>query len=68
MSNDERQGCTGVGRTGWHIDGSFQECPYSHSLYHIVSVPSRGDTGTQSGMGVICDQLFTFFSPFFHSI
>ena len=46
VSNDETEGCTGVGRTGWHIDGSFQECPYSHSLYHIISVPTQGDTGT----------------------
>ena len=45
MSNDEHEGSVGVGRTGWHIDGSFQECPYSHSIYHIISVPSRGDTG-----------------------
>lgn len=44
VSNDEHEGCVGVGRTGWHIDGSFQECPYSHSLYHIISVPSHGDT------------------------
>ena len=22
VSNDEREGCTGVGRTGWHIDGA----------------------------------------------
>ena len=42
----------GVGRTGWHIDGSFQERPYSHSLYHIISVPSRGDTG--NGMLIHC--------------
>lgn len=45
VSNDEHEGCVGVGRTGWHIDGSFQECPYSHSIYHIISVPSRGYTG-----------------------
>ena len=34
----------GVGRTGWHIDGSFQEKPFSYSVYHIVSVPSAGAT------------------------
>ena len=44
VSNDQREGCTGVGRTGWHIDGSFQVAPFSYSLYHIVSVPSDGDT------------------------
>ena len=45
VSNSEEDGCTGVGRTGWHIDGSFQSSPFGYSLYHIVSVPSRGDTG-----------------------
>ena len=44
VSNDEQEGCTGVGRTGWHVDGSFQPCPYSHSIYHIISVPLRGAT------------------------
>ncbi len=45
VSNDRNEGCTGVGRTGWHIDGSFQTAPFSYSLYHIVSVPEKGDTG-----------------------
>lgn len=45
VSNDSTEGCTGVGRTGWHIDGSFRECPYAFSIYHMVSIPSRGDTG-----------------------
>ena len=45
VSNSEEDGCTGVGRTGWHIDGSFQSSPFGYSLYHIVSVPSSGDTG-----------------------
>lgn len=44
VSNDPDQGCTGVGRTGWHVDGSFQAAPFSHSLYHIVAAPSRGAT------------------------
>ena len=30
---------TGVGRTGWHIYGSFQPAPFAYSLYHTVSVP-----------------------------
>ena len=25
VSNDRSEGCTNVGRTGWHIDGSFQD-------------------------------------------
>ncbi|RZF38542.1 hypothetical protein LSTR_LSTR006137 [Laodelphax striatellus] len=44
VSNDESEGCTGVGRTGWHIDGSFQPAPFPYSLYHMVSVPKRGAT------------------------
>jgi len=44
VSNDRREGCTNVGRTGWHIDGSFQEAPFSHSLYHIVNVPKESST------------------------
>ena len=29
---------------GWHIDGSFQEKPFSHSIYHIIECPKEGDT------------------------
>lgn len=44
VSNDRNEGCTGVGRTGWHIDGSFQPAPFAYSLYHMVSIPRTGDT------------------------
>jgi len=44
VSNDRSEGCTNVGRTGWHIDGSFQEAPFSHSIYHIISVPTVSAT------------------------
>jgi taurine dioxygenase len=44
VSNDPEEGCTNVGRTGWHIDGSFQEKPFSHSIYHIIDCPSDGAT------------------------
>lgn len=44
VSNDPSQGCTGVGRTGWHVDGSFQPSPFSHALYHIVECPTKGAT------------------------
>lgn len=44
VSNDRTEGCTNVGRTGWHIDGSFQQAPFSHSLYHIISLPKAGTT------------------------
>ena len=30
--------------SGWHIDGSFQEKPFSHSIYHIIECPKEGDT------------------------
>ncbi|XP_063615522.1 uncharacterized protein LOC134788594 isoform X2 [Penaeus indicus] len=36
VSNDRSEGCTNVGRTGWHIDGSFQEAPFAYALYHMV--------------------------------
>jgi alpha-ketoglutarate-dependent taurine dioxygenase len=35
---------TAVGRTGSHIDGSFQPAPFPYSLYHMVCVPLKGDT------------------------
>ncbi|XP_045611748.2 alpha-ketoglutarate-dependent 2,4-dichlorophenoxyacetate dioxygenase isoform X1 [Procambarus clarkii] len=44
VSNDRTEGCTNVGRTGWHIDGSFQEAPFAYSLYHMVHVPTNGPT------------------------
>ncbi|KAG7169150.1 Alpha-ketoglutarate-dependent 2-4-dichlorophenoxyacetate dioxygenase-like [Homarus americanus] len=52
VSNDRTEGCTiqysialsDVGRTGWHIDGSFQEAPFAYALYHMVSVPTNGPT------------------------
>ncbi|XP_032805439.1 3-((Z)-2-isocyanoethenyl)-1H-indole synthase-like isoform X1 [Petromyzon marinus] len=44
VSNDPAEGCTGVGRTGWHIDGSFMHAPFAYSIYHIVRVPKRGAT------------------------
>ena len=45
VSNDENEGCTNVGRTGWHIDGSFMHKPFSFALYHMTSVPKIGSTG-----------------------
>ena len=42
VSNDEQKGCLNVGRTGWHIDGTFLENPYRYSMMHIVSVPKAG--------------------------
>lgn len=45
VSNVESEGCRGVGRTGWHIDGSFQPAPFNYSLYYMHVVPKEGDTG-----------------------
>ncbi|XP_059151579.1 alkylsulfatase-like [Physella acuta] len=44
VSNDEREGCRNVGRSGWHIDGSFMEKPFDYALYHMVAVPKVGST------------------------
>lgn len=45
VSNVEEEGCRNVGRTGWHIDGSFMKKPFCFSLYYMHSVPETGDTG-----------------------
>uniref|UniRef100_A0A1B6K3V1 TauD/TfdA-like domain-containing protein n=2 Tax=Homalodisca liturata TaxID=320908 RepID=A0A1B6K3V1_9HEMI len=44
ISNDPNEGYTGVGRTGWHIDGTFQCAPNAYSLYYMASVPKEGAT------------------------
>jgi len=44
VSNDEREGCTGVGRTGWHIDGTFQARPFKYQTMHFHSVCEGGET------------------------
>ena len=44
VSNDESQGCTRVGRSGWHIDGSFQHTPFKVQTMHFWSVSKGGAT------------------------
>eukprot|EP00286_Rhodomonas_abbreviata_P028215 CAMPEP_0181313104 /NCGR_PEP_ID=MMETSP1101-20121128/14068_1 /TAXON_ID=46948 /ORGANISM="Rhodomonas abbreviata, Strain Caron Lab Isolate" /LENGTH=296 /DNA_ID=CAMNT_0023420031 /DNA_START=426 /DNA_END=1316 /DNA_ORIENTATION=- len=44
VSNDEGEGCTGVGRTGWHVDGTFQQKPFKYQTMHFHSVAEGGDT------------------------
>lgn len=44
VSNDQTEGCTQAGRSGWHIDGSFTEIPHSHAIYHIINVPTASGT------------------------
>jgi len=42
VSNDAKKGCLNVGRTGWHLDGSFLPKPYNFSMMHIISAPKPG--------------------------
>ncbi|XP_063442120.1 alpha-ketoglutarate-dependent taurine dioxygenase-like [Mytilus trossulus] len=58
VSNDEDEGCTHVGRTGWHIDGSFMRKPFGYSLYYMFSVPLKGDTAF-----IPLNDLFNSLSP-----
>lgn len=44
VSNDEQQGCRNVGRSGWHIDGSFQQKPFKIQTMHFWSVSKDGHT------------------------
>lgn len=44
VSNDETEGCTNVGRTGWHIDGTFQARPFKYQTMHFHSVCEGGET------------------------
>ena len=44
VSNDESQGCTNVGRTGWHVDGTFQYSPFKYQTMHFHSVCEGGET------------------------
>ncbi|CAJ1352777.1 unnamed protein product [Effrenium voratum] len=40
----EYEGCVGVGRTGWHVDGTFQEMPFKYQTMHFHSVCEGGET------------------------
>jgi len=44
VSNDEDEGCTRVGRSGWHLDGTFQERPFMYQTMYFPSVAEGGDT------------------------
>ena len=44
VSNDGSEGCTNVGRTGWHVDGTFQPIPFLYQTMHFHSVCSGGAT------------------------
>jgi len=44
VSNDDREGCTNVGRTGWHIDGTFQPRPFKYQTMHFHATCEGGET------------------------
>lgn len=44
VSNNEEEGCTQVGRSGWHIDGTFQKLPFMYQTMYFPSVANGGDT------------------------
>ena len=44
VSNNEEEGCTQVGRSGWHLDGTFQPRPFMYQTMYFVSVAEGGDT------------------------
>ena len=44
VSNSEEEGFTGVGTSGWHIDGISYTTPFTYSLLDVVSAPSNGPT------------------------
>lgn len=44
VSNDEREGCTMVGRSGWHVDGTFQAKSFKYQTMHFHSVCEGGET------------------------
>lgn len=44
VSNLEDEGCTNVGRSGWHVDGTFQMRPFMFQTMYFESVAQGGDT------------------------
>jgi len=44
VSNDESEGCTNVGRSGWHIDGTFQLQPFLYQCMYFEQAAVGGDT------------------------
>lgn len=44
VSNNEQEGCTQVGRSGWHVDGTFQMRPFAYQTMYFESVADGGDT------------------------
>jgi alpha-ketoglutarate-dependent taurine dioxygenase len=56
VSNDEQEGCTQVGRSGWHIDGSFLSTPFKVQTMTFWAVSKSGST-LFSPLGPAIDRL-----------
>ena len=44
VSNNDVEGCTQVGRSGWHVDGTFQEKHFMYQTMYFALVADGGDT------------------------
>ncbi|KAF4694916.1 hypothetical protein FOZ60_006436 [Perkinsus olseni] len=44
VSNDEGVGCTRVGRSGWHVDGTFLSRPFRYQTMYFPKASSTGFT------------------------
>ena len=44
VSNDDTHGFTGVGTSGWHLDGVMIKAPFSVQTMHFLSTIDGGDT------------------------
>jgi len=44
VSNDESVGCTHVGRSGWHLDGTFLPEPFAYQTMHFPRAIPGGAT------------------------
>ena len=44
VSNDEAEGCRNVGRSGYHVDGTFMMTPFQYQTMFFPSVAEGADT------------------------
>lgn len=54
VSNDPEEGYTGIGDSGWHIDGTLQQSPYLVSVYHMPHVPREGGETAFVDLDKVC--------------
>jgi len=57
VSNDAAQGCTSVGRSGWHIDGTFMERPFKVQTMHFWACPKEGGSTLFAPLREIAESL-----------